>query len=70
MNLKSKSNLYTDPCLKYFFKNRAISRKAPRRTVVNSARGSATGKPEICIRYRPFSDRSQCFFQGRIAITP
>jgi len=41
MNLKSKSNFYTELCLKHVFENRTLSRKVPRRSVVNNARGSA-----------------------------
>jgi len=57
MNLKSKSNFYTDLCLKHVFENLTLSPKALRRSIVNSARGSPRGKPEICLRYRPFSGR-------------
>ena len=50
MNLKSKSNFYTELCLKHVFKNRTLSRKVPRRSVVNSAHGNARGQLEICLR--------------------
>jgi len=41
MNLKSKSNFYTELCLKHIFENRTLSRKVIRHSVVNSAHGSA-----------------------------
>jgi hypothetical protein len=68
MNLKSKSNFYTELCLKHVFENLTLSRKAPRRSVVNSARGSSRVKPEISLRYRSFSGRCKVF-HGRIRVT-
>jgi len=63
MNLKSKSNFYTELCLKHVFENLTLSRKAPRRSIVNSARVSSRGKPEICLRYRTFSGRCKVFLK-------
>jgi hypothetical protein len=72
MNLKSISNFYTELYLKHIFENLTLNRKAPRRSVVNSARGSSRGKPEISLRYRSLSGRCKVFSRShtRNTITP
>jgi len=50
--------IYTDLFLKQGFEHPTLGHNAPRRSVVNSACGSARDRPYMCLRHPPFGGRS------------